>query len=162
MKKLFYLLTCLFLLSGCKSGDTRTVVFAFEEKYELSKDEINQPLIQPVVDEYERFLDLSDYNIPLNKYITSPTYRVFIGVAIENSLEQTTSYLTSKEKFKIIDTKKLAKFTVTHFSFEDIAGIRITYREKKKEMPIIIHILGNDKEIIKKMYDEDSFVKKIS
>jgi hypothetical protein len=29
-------------------------------------------------------------------------------------------------------------------------------------MPIIIHILSKDKELVKKLYDEDYFVKKIS
>ncbi|RAR51031.1 hypothetical protein [Flavobacterium lacus] len=162
MKNLFYLLLCVFLLLSCKTGDTKTVVFAFEEKYELSKEEMNQPLIQSVVDEYERFLELSDYNIPLNKYITSPQYSVFIGVAIENSLIETTSYLSKKEKFTILETKDIDKITVNHFSSDSADGIRISYTEKKKGMPIIIHILSKDKAIIKKLYDQDYFVKKIS
>jgi hypothetical protein len=162
MKKIFFLLFICSVISSCKSGDTKTIVFAFEEKYELSKDEINQPLLQSVVDEYENFLELSDYNIPLNKYITALKYKVFIGVAIENSLPETVDYLNRKVKFEGLETKTIDKTTVSLFSVDKTVGIRITYKEKKKGMPIIIHILGQDKDFIKKLYDEDYFVKKIS
>jgi len=162
MKKLFFLLSFFLFILGCKSGDDKNVVFAFEEKYELSKDEINRPLVKTIVDEYEKFLDLSDFNIPLNKYITTPNYVVYIGIAIENSFLETTNYLSKKEKFTILETKNIKNVTVNHFVNGSTFGIRISYKEKKKGMPIIIHILSKDKELVKKLYDEDYFVKKIS
>lgn len=161
MRKLFFItLLCVFL-SNCKSNNENTLRFAYQEKYTLDTDEKNVALNKNITDEYEKFNGLSNLNIPLNKYIFSPDYKIFIGIAIQNNpLEIINAYKTDPT-LKIMEVKNYKNNLNMFCKKNDDFAIKYIFTESKEKLPVIVNVVSKDSLLIKKMYDENKIIKKL-
>lgn len=163
MKKLFQPLVIIFFaVVSCKSvNGKKSVQFAYKELYLLSDDELQKETDKIAVAEYEAFNGLPDYAIPLNRYIVSGSYKVYIGAAIQNKKDEIVSAFKGDSSFKIFKSKDTN--AVSFFGKKgNLFAIKYIYEENVKKMPVIISLVSQDSLKLKKLYDTDYVKSKIN
>lgn len=75
-------LSVILLYAACNS----TGRYGITQKYKVQSPEREIPLNKTIVDKYEAIINTDTLNIPLNKYIIGHKYKVYIGVALNSSL----------------------------------------------------------------------------
>lgn len=160
MRIRFTPLLLLILFISCKSSKNDQVRFAFNEYFILSDNEKEFPLNDVIVNEYESYNGMEEINIPLNRYISSPEYKIYIAVAIENTLQQTVDLYLSDLATNVLESKN-EKAISLFCKKSDLFAIKYLYEEKHQKLPVIINVVSKDSIKIKKLYDENYIFKKI-
>lgn len=80
-----------------------SVRFGKSQKYSLSDNEHEVAISQGIVDHYETIINIDTLNYPLNKYIISNEYKVYIGVSFVNKSAEITNFYRNNETYTIHD-----------------------------------------------------------
>lgn len=156
-----YFLACLTFLVGCKSSPENHLRFAYQETYVLSKNETTLDLTKQVVDVYEKFIGLEDFNLPLNRYVFHPEYVIYFSVAMENNAQDVVKMVKQDSTLTIFEVKNFKdNLHIFCRKGEDFA-IKYIFTERKEKMPVMVHVVSKDSLVIKKLYDDNSIVQKI-
>ncbi len=161
MKKLCFLLVII-LCNSCKSSDDASNLrFAYNENYKIDKNEKTVPLNKNIIQEYDNLMGDLKVNIPLNKYVYAPDYKVYIGVCMGNSLIEVANAFNEDQNLKIISSKKIKNYYNLFCKKDKNFMVKILYSEKKEKLPVVLNLVSQDSILIKKIYDEDILIKKI-
>ncbi|WP_310555643.1 hypothetical protein [Flavobacterium sp.] len=161
MKKIFFIILFFTLIVGCKSNDENILRFAYQEKYLLDVNEKNIELNKNITDEYEKFNGLSNFNIPLNKYIFNQNYKIFIGIALENKPLEIINGYKADTTLNIIEVKNHKNNLNMFCKKNDKFAIKYIFSERKENLTVIVNVVSKDSLLIKKLYDEDKIVSKL-
>ena len=146
----------IFIVSCSSSGH-----FGITQRYYLNKNETERPLDKFVVEKYEKIINIDTLNIPLNKYITSKNYKVYIGIAfttntkeLYNFYQNDTSYLFIK---KIISSNTANVFFKKHNEFY----YSLFYNSNKDKFTYVL-TLESDSAFVEQCFQGNFLLNKIS
>lgn len=159
--RFFYLIIFVCSLLGCKSSPENHLRFAYQETYVLSKDEKNLDLSKQVVDVYEKFVGLEDFNLPLNRYVFHPDYVIYFSVAMDNNAQEVVNMVKQDSTLTIFEVKNFKDNLHIFCKKGDDFAIKYIFTERKEQMPVMVHVVARDSVLIKKLYDDNSIVQKI-
>jgi hypothetical protein len=160
MKYLYFSIFVCFL-SACKSSPENHLRFAYQETYVLSKDEKTMDLTKQVVDVYEQFNGLEEYNLPLNKYVYHPDYVIYFSVAMDNNAQEVVNMVKRDSALSILEVRNFKDNLHIFCKKGDDFAIKYIFTERKEQMPVMVHVVARDSVLIKKLYDDNSIVQKI-
>lgn len=95
---LFLVLT-VFLFAACDSS----VRFGISQKYQMAEGERQGPLDGRIVSKYESVINVDTLNLPLNKFIYTTGYKVYIGVSFSVRSQELLNLYSSKPAYRVID-----------------------------------------------------------
>lgn len=156
-----YSFLLLVVLFSCKSNDNSTLRFAYYEQYKLYQSEKLLSLDKNIVDEYDNNLGFEQINVPLNKCVLGDKYKIFIGIAMENTAQDVVVALKADSKLKIIEIKDYKTNAKLFCKKNNKFSIRYLYTEKKEKLPIVFNVISDDSTLIKKLYDKNNILDKI-
>lgn len=151
---------CVWLIS-CKSNDDKLLRFAYQEKYLFNENDKNVSLNKNIIDEYEKFNGLDQFNIPLNKYVYNPEYKIFIGVAINNSSSEIVKAFKSDTSLKILEEKNYKNNLNIFCKKDDNFAIKYIFSESKNKLPVVFNVISKDSLTIRNLYAENKIIKNL-
>ena len=161
MKKIIYFLFIILLLSCKSSTDSTNLRFAYKENYKIDDKEKTIALNKEIINEYEKINGDLKINLPLNRYIYSNYYKVYIAVAIENNIKEVAEAYSNDGTLKLIDSKKIDNYYNLFCKKNGLFLIKTLYNEKKENLPVILNLVGKDSLQIRTIYNENKLIEKI-
>ncbi|WP_338376641.1 hypothetical protein [uncultured Flavobacterium sp.] len=161
MNKIIYIVLILVFISCKTSTDSSNLRFAYTENYKIEEGEKSVSLNKEIVDEYEKINGDLAINIPLNRYVYSTDYKVYIGVSIDNTIKEVAEAYSNDEDLKLIDSKKVKEYYNLFCKKDNQYMVKTLYNEKKEKLPIVLTLVGKDSILIRKIYDENKLIKKV-
>jgi hypothetical protein len=164
MKKLF-LITVL-LVGLIQLNAQKYIRFGARERYYLSPDEKQMPIDSGVLQKYDFLNPDLKHQVPLNRYIKSSEYDLFIGLAIYDSPEQILDFYRKSKDYSILNLSEVKiKKNNYYFLFAKFAGqynLKIIFKTKKSRYTVVMNYLSSNRELLEKFYyQKDIILKKI-
>lgn len=147
----------LLLLASCRNYNT--VEMGASKYYRLDIQEKVFPLTQTAIDNFEALIRSISIELPLNRYIKSSQYELFVGVAMNDDIKTLIQKIQSDTTFHIIHTKLVQNSSNYFISKNNLYLIGTVVEDK---YPLILLAKSNDSIGLRKKYDEDYFYKKLS
>lgn len=84
IKQILLIVVLIILISACSTSGR----FGVSQKYNLDKNEREIQLNNLIIQNYETLINIDTLNFPLNKYILSKKYNVYIGVSFYSKAKE--------------------------------------------------------------------------
>ena len=151
MKKTFSIcFFALFVLASCNSS----VRFGISQKYKLNKDEHNVKLDDIIVKKYENIINIDTLNYPLNKYIVSKNYKIFIGVSFNSKTKDIVNFYQNNETYYVFDANLSENENSMYFNKDAHFLYSYIYDSKKDKLTYFLTLEADSTTCIK-MYKSD-------
>lgn len=158
MKTVFYFFLSFFIFS---CGGHEVLDYAHNERYLLDKNETSLPITKTIVKENEYINSGLDISLPINKYVKSKEYNLFLNIALENNMNELISAFEKDSTSIVFFKKQQNPFNVLFQKKDSFFIYRTLYLEKEYNIPIVMTYYSKDSIEIKKLYDKNSAIKKI-
>jgi len=159
MKRIF-LLSFLFFSVSTLSAQSY-ILFGAKEKYFLSKLEANLALDSIVVNNYDKYNFSLQHQVPLQKYVNSPDYNLYIGLALDDSPSDMMSFYLNYAQYEILlaDTLKIKRKTIYKIFIKDKDKYlyKVIFKTKKTVYSAVLTYTSFDKNIIQNLYSDELF-----
>ncbi len=155
MKKYIFILLSAFLFS-CNSA----LRFGVSQKYNLDENEKTSKLDKAIVAKYEAIINVDTLNIPLNKFVSTKKYKVYIGVSFACTSTNLFSIYNKKDSFNIID-KTINKTDVSMFFKKGNDFFYSYLYDSEKDKLTYVLTLESDSLLAKEKFDVRFLSKKI-
>ncbi len=160
MKHFVFFVSFFLLFSNIEAQ--HKVIFGLKAIYKLSSEEKNIPLDSAPLGFYQSFFDRDTiHQVPLNRYIQAPDYKVFIGLAVYDDLQGVKNYYLKNEPYFVYDSLKL--HSVWYYRFfekkDTLFVYKILFRTRKTFYPAVINIYSTDSLYIRKIFNNRLWIK---
>ncbi len=139
------------------------VYYGAKEKYYLSSDEKNMQLDDNIIEDYNPFDPDTIHQVPLQRFIKTNTYKLFIGLAMFDTPQTLVDYYMSDKNYSIliIDEVKLHKtvFFKIFAKFNGLYNYKLIFRTKKSKFTVVFNYVSNDREILEDIWNQQDFFK---
>lgn len=158
MKKINILLILLlcFTFTACN----KSISFGVSQKYYLTENEQEYSLDNLIVKKYENLINIDSLNVPLNKYIFSKKYNVYIGVSFSVPANKLADIYKNNEKYQIIESQNESNAVNLFFSKENEFFYSYIYDSSKDKLTYIL-TLETDSANVKHKYEQNFLKQKL-
>jgi len=144
------------LLLSCSSSGR----FGVSQKYYLEQGENERVLDKFLVDKYEKIINIDTLNVPLNKFINSKNYKVYIGVSFSTNAINLYSFYKKDTLFRFLE-KRIANDSISlFFKKQNEFYYSFIYNSQKDKFTYIL-TLESDSTTVNKKYNDNFLPKKI-
>lgn len=151
-----FLFAFLFLLSSCavkyNDGVER---YALKECYKLDKKEKLVAIDSIVSEKYSVIFELGKHQMPLNRAFQNVDYETYIGLALSSNSENLYEDHLKNPEITILENKKDKKRYHLLFQKDQVYVYRMIYNEPIKKITVVMNFVGNDKNTIQKLYEQN-------
>lgn len=147
----------LFLIFSCSSSGR----FGISQRYYLDKSEQERPLDKFIVEKYEGIINIDTLNVPLNKFIVTKHYKVYIGVSFNANANTLYSIYKNDTSFKFYQDVILLDTVSVFFKKHGDYYYSILYNSPKDKFTYIL-TLTSDSITVNEKYKSSFLINKIS
>jgi len=135
--------------------------FGISQRYYIEKSETERPLDKFVLDKYENIINIDTLNIPLNKFIRSKQYKVYIGVSFSVKANALYSVYRQDTTFSFLQDKVNKDTVSVYFKKYNDYYYSLIYNSIKDNLTYIL-VMESDSVVVKNKFKDDFLIKKIS
>jgi hypothetical protein len=139
---------------------TESVKFGISQKYYLNEKEKETFLDEYIVQKYKNIINVDTLKVPLNKFITSKNYRVYIGVSFSSDANNLYSFYKNDSLFSFIDNHINTDNISIFFKKGNAFFYSFIYDSQKDKYTYIL-TLESDSLTVNHIYYDDFLSKKI-
>jgi len=146
----------IFLFSCSSSGK-----FGVTQRYYLEQGETERALDKFIVEKYANLINVDTLNVPLNKFINSKNYKVYIGVSLNAKANKLHSFYKNDTLFRFIESR-IAKDSISmFFKKKNEFYYSLIYNSQKDNYTYIL-TLESDSTTINNKFNTNFLYKKIT
>jgi len=163
MKKYLFLAVIIFLLPAVSLAQSY-ILYGAKEKYFNDSSEVSLSRDSIVLDKYSPYNNDLYHQVPLQKYIKSSNYDLFIGLALSDSPESILKTYTADTNYIIlnVDTVKIKKvyFYRLFALYNGEFNYKIIFKSKKSYYTAVLNFVSKQKSVIESLYNDPLFFEK--
>ena len=145
------------LFLSCRGGSDK-VEIGVNRHYCLDKGEKKLELTSLVKSRYSFLVDSLGAEIPLNRFVKSNRYQVFIGVVMNNNVKILNDKIVADRTVEVLDEKLVNGYKSYFLKKKDIYYFSLIVED---DYPLLILTQGKDSTEAKKLYDGNKIVNKV-
>lgn len=138
------------------------LVFGAKQLYFLSANEKQANRDSNALLLYKPFNNDLQHQIPLNLFIVATNYKLFIGLALNDSTNQIYSILTQKQSTRIIGKKDTIVNKVQFYEMfcydNNYYNLKIIFKTKKTYYTAVLNYISTDSATIAEFYYDKNFI----
>lgn len=146
-----------FLLLSCSSVGK----FGYSQRYFLEQGETERELDKSLVEKYEKIINIDTLNVPLNKYINSKKYKVYIGVSFNANANKLYLFYKKDSLFTFIQNRISNDSITLFFKKQNEFYYSLIYNSQKDKFTYIL-TLESDSSTVNNKFNINFLQKKIT
>ncbi len=151
-----------FIFASLMSQSQQYILFGAKEKYYLSKAEKSSPIDSTIISDYAPLNPDLVHQVPLNKYIESNKYQLFIGLAVFDSPKKIINFYKNNSNLKILKSgqQKIKKvyFYKLLCKLNEAYIYKIIFITRKSKYTAVLNYVSKDYNTLKSLYDNANFI----
>ena len=160
-----YLLTLILVASIITGFSQKKVRYGAKEKYYLSDDEKQITIDDKILEEYDPYNNNLEHQLPLQRYIKAPNYKLYIGLALyDTPTSMMNLYKNDVNNYSIlqIDSVKVKRkyFYKIYTKYNGEYNYKIIFKTRKSHYTTVLNFTSDNRELLQSFYDDPKFFKK--
>jgi len=136
------------------------VKFGISQEYKIGNDENENAIEKYIIDNYEYIINVDTLNIPLNKYIYSKKYKIYVGVSFKNKANELYQFYKKDTLYNIQNNREIGNTISIIFKKKNQYYYSFLYDSQKDKYTYVL-TLESDSTTVRNKFDDSFLQKKI-
>ena len=153
---------CLLVITMFACTNKSIVKFGNDEEFQLSNNELQKKITKNVVYQYNQTINGIRSQIPLNKYISSKTYNIYIGIVSNSTMDSIVNNFKQLENpIKLYSIKKVKENYTLFYKNNDFFVYSTLFVSPKDKTMYIINYTTQDSLNASNAFNKNDILKRI-
>ncbi len=157
-KNIFFVV---FLLLSVNLFAQKTVIFGAREKYYMAENEANIVIDSNILKKYDPYNNNLNHQVPLQRYINSPDYDLFIGLAVSDSPDSLLQFYMSDTNYNVLSVDTVVIRRKNYYKifseYNNMFNFKLIYKTRKTHYTAVLNFVSVSKNIIAQLFKNDEF-----
>lgn len=137
------------------------ILYGAKERYYLNNVEVALPVDTAIVAKYDKYNFSLQHQVPIQRYISSPSYNLFIGLALNDTPSSIYEFYLNYNQYQILysDTvffkhKPVYKVFIKN---KNEYLYKVIFKSRKSYYTAVLTFVGTERAIVENLYLDENF-----